>query len=116
MAGSDPTQAPRLVQVDIPPSDRVFLEELITMSRDGVREELADSLAGCSAPGELRREGRAHERLLAGLKNGTLESDADVRAVLAALSEVVDASNEYARVVFEHRALRRLIGIAADGA
>ena len=112
MDGSDPTHAVRRIRVDIPSLDRAFLKELITMSRDGVREELTGLGQSEYAPHPLRREEAAYERLLVGLHGGELEADADVRAALAQLGEVVDTSNEYARVVFEHRALQRLIAIA----
>ena len=114
MDGSDPAHAMRRARVDVPAPDRVFLKELITMSRDGVREELT-RLGREGAPRPLHREEAAYERLLAGLHDGELEVDADVRAALAHLGEVVDTSNEYARVVFEHRALQRLIAIAGRG-
>lgn len=109
MAGNDPTQTRKVVCIGVSPRERNFLNELITMALDGVRDELARGLDRLRRPAMLRREEGAYERLLAGLHSGRLGADPDVRAVLAELGEVVDASNEYARVVFEHEALHRLI-------
>lgn len=116
MAGNDPTWAGKLVQVDVPLRDRTFLQELIAMARDGVREELIRFPARRSQPAHLRREEAAFERLLAGLASGWMEVDAEVHATLVELGEVVDSSNEHARVVFEHEALQGLIAAVAGGA
>lgn len=109
MAGTDPMQPRKAVRIDVSPRERNFLHELVTMALDGVRDELARGLDRLRRPAKLRREEAAYERLLAGLRSGRLGADPDLRAVLAELGEVVDASNEYARVVFEHDALHRLI-------
>jgi hypothetical protein len=109
MAGNDPTKGRKTVGIEVSVRDRKFLREIFTMARDGVREELAEQPDRLRRPTRLRREEAAYERLLAGLRDGRLEVDRDVRAVLAELAEIVDASNEYSRVVTEHEALHGLI-------
>lgn len=116
MVGNDPKQATRLIRVDVPAPDRTFLRELIAMAHEGVREELICIPDGDPAVRPLRREEVAYERLLAGLAGGEIEVDRYLRATLAHLAEVVDASNEYSRVAFEHEALGRLIAIVDRGA
>jgi hypothetical protein len=116
MVGNDPTQATRLLRVDVPARDRTFLLELIAMVRDGVREELIGFSDRHPRVRQLRREEIAYERILIGLAGGELAVDHDVRAALVELAEVVDASNEYARVAFEHEALSRLIAVVGRGA
>ncbi|HVY77762.1 MAG TPA: hypothetical protein VG898_04575 [Solirubrobacterales bacterium] len=111
MAGDDPTQTGGFVRVDLPARERKFLQELIALALDGVREELASHGDAHPKLVDLRREEAAYERLLEGLAGGRLATGADVRAILAELGEVIDASNEYARVVFEHKALQGLLAI-----
>lgn len=41
--------------------------------------------------------------------------DHDVRAVLRDLAQVIDADNEYERVIAEHEALHGLLGQLAEG-
>ena len=109
MAGSDPTQTGDVLCIDVPARERNFLHELITLTLDGVRDELSNEPGNPRKRAELRREEAAYEHLLAGLRSGRVRARPDFHPVLMELGQVVDASNEYERVVFEHEALQGLI-------
>jgi hypothetical protein len=61
-------------------------------------------------PSRLRREEAVYGRLLAALDERVIVPDRDVRAVLGDLAQIIDADNEYGRVVAEHNALYGLLG------
>jgi hypothetical protein len=110
MAENDPTKDKTPVRLDLPRSDRKFLEELLRMARDGVRGELREHGSRLREPRRMRREEEAYERLLSAIEEQRVfVPDPEVCIVLAGLAEVVDASNEYARVTAEHKAIRGLL-------
>jgi hypothetical protein len=99
------------VQLDMSRRDRKFLKEVLTMARDGVREELCEHGERLREPRRLRREAAAYERLLGAVEERRVIPDPELCAVLDELAAIVDESNEYARVVAEHKAMR---GMAAS--
>jgi len=110
MTDSDLTRHEREVRLDVSRRDREFLEKVLTMARDGVREELSAHASELLEPEELRFEEAAYGRLLAALRGDPVVPDAETNGVLAVLAEMVDESNEYGRVVAEHGALRGMLG------
>jgi hypothetical protein len=109
MAENDPMKDQVPVRLDLARRDRKFLEETLTMARDGVREELAEHSEGLREPRRLRREKAAYERLLSGIEGRQVVADPELCAILAELAKIVDESNEYSRVVAEHMAMRGLL-------
>lgn len=110
MAENDPTKDKTPVRLDLPGSDRKFLEEVLRMARDGVRDELREHGGRLREPRRMRREEKAYERLLSAVEEQrAFVPDPEVCIVLAELAEVVDASNEYARATAEHKAIRGLL-------
>ena len=63
----------------------------------------------------MRREEAAYERLLAALDELVIVPDDEVRGVVTTLAQIIDASNEYERVVAEHEALHGLLGQIEGG-
>ena len=108
MAENDLTSDRAAVQLDIPRRDRKFLKEVLTMAREGVREELCEHGERLREPRRLRREEAAYERLLRAVDEQRLIPDPELCGVLNELAQIVDESNEYARAVAEHKAMRGL--------
>jgi hypothetical protein len=109
MAERDPMADQMPVLLELPRRDRKFLEEVLTMARDGVRDELCEHGERLREPRRLRREAAAYERLLEAVEAQRVHPDPELRAVLDELAGIVDEGNEYARVVAEHRAMRGLL-------
>jgi hypothetical protein len=80
------------------------------MARDGVRDELAQYPDQLRELGRLSREEAVYGRLLATLDERVIIPDRDARTVLGDLAKIIDADNEYRRVVAEHEALHGLLG------
>ena len=109
MAESDPMKDQMPVHLDVARRDRKFLTEILTMARDGIREELSEHGAALREPRRLRREEAVYERLLSAIEEQRVVADPELCVVLSELAKLVDESNEYARVVAEHRAMRGLL-------
>ncbi len=109
MAENDPMKDQMPVRLDVPRRDRKFLKEILTMARDGIREELSEHGEGLREPRRLRREQAAYERLLSAIEEQQVVADPELCAVLAELAKIVDEGNEYSRVIAEHRAMRGLL-------
>jgi hypothetical protein len=109
MAESDPMKDEVPVRIVVARRDRKFLEEILTMARDGIREELGEGEGELREPRRLRREEAAYARLLTAIEEQQVVADPELCVVLAELAKVVDESNEYSRVVAEHRAMRGLL-------
>lgn len=109
MAENDPTRESAPVSLDLEHRDREFLQEVLTMARDGVRDELSEHGQQVHSPERLRREQAALERLLTGVEQSRILPDPDAIAVLHELADIIDSSNDYRRVVAEHGALHGLI-------
>jgi len=115
MATENPTGRGVAVALSIP-ADRVrFLRGLFKDARAGVRDELKDHPKQLREPARLRREDAAYGRLLAALNECVIVPDNEVRELVASLAKVIDASNEYERVVAEHEALHGLLGKLGGG-
>ncbi len=109
MAENDPTKEPTPVALDLGHRDREFLQEVLAMARDGVRDELSEHGPQVHSPEQLRREQAALEHLLAGVEQRRIVPDPDSIAVVHELADIIDSSNDYSRVVAEHDALHGLI-------
>lgn len=111
MATDKPTGDGCAVPLTIPAGNVAFLRRVIRAARDGLREELerfGDRLKKAPRSGLLLEEA-AYVSLLDALDRGRVVPDDELRGVLAQLAEAVDHENEYARVAFEHNALRGLL-------
>jgi len=109
MAENDPTKGATPVRLDLEANDREFLQEVLEMARDGVRDELSEHGPQVHNPQRLRREQAAFERLLTGVEQRRILPDPDAIAVLHELAEIIDSSNDFRRVVAEHAALHGLL-------
>ena len=107
MADQNPTGAGDAVVLKLPADHVRFLRSTFEMAQDGVRDELRDFPERIDS-NRLHREEAAYGRLLMALDVLVIVSDADVRAVVGDLAKVIDAGNEYERVVFEHDAIGEL--------
>jgi hypothetical protein len=109
MADQNPTGRGAAIALKLPADHVRFLRDTFTIARAGVRDELKDYPKQLKDPNHLRREFAVYGRLLVALDELVIVPDADVLAVLAELSTVIDAGNEYSRVVSEHEALHGLL-------
>lgn len=108
MATQDPTGRGYAVVLKIPADQVRFLRTTFRIAREGVKDELETYPERLSAPDRLRREQDAYGRLLMALDELVIVPDNDVRRVVEDLSRIIDAGNEYERVVSEHEALNYL--------
>lgn len=115
MADQNPTGRGLAVALKLPADHVRFLRETFKLAHAGVRDELGEYPKRLRDPDHLRREFAAYGRLLTALDELVVVPDADVLAVLADLSAVIDASNEYSRVVAEHEALHGLLAQLSGG-
>jgi len=108
MADPNPTGRGAAVALQFPAGHVRFLRETFTDARDGVCDELAHAKR-FGDPDHLRREEAAYGRLLASLDELVIVPDDEVREVVGTLAQIIDAGNEYERVVAEHEALHGLL-------
>jgi hypothetical protein len=110
MATENPTGDGCVVTLTIPAGNGPFLRRVIRAARDGLREELERFGDRLKEPrSRLLLEETAYVSLLDALDRGRVVADAELQGVLARLAESVDNENEFARVVFEHNAVRELL-------
>ncbi len=109
MADENPMGRGTAVALDLPADQVRFLRGTFADAREGVQDELRHHPGELKDPAHLRREEAAYGRLVTALDECVIVPDPDVRAVVVDLAEVIDQSNEYSRVVFEHDALRGLL-------
>jgi hypothetical protein len=109
MAKKNPMGERSAFALTIPPHDLPFLCSTLTMTRDGIADELARFGDQLREPARLRREEAAYGRLLTALEGDSIVPDHDIERALASLAEVIDTANEYSRVVAEHDALHGLL-------
>jgi hypothetical protein len=109
MADQNPTGRGSAVALKIPVDQIRFLRSVFQMARAGIQDELAKYPDQLREPTRLRREEAVYGRLLAALDELVIVPDGDVRAVLGDLTKIIDAENEYGRVVSEHEALHGLL-------
>jgi hypothetical protein len=110
MATENPTGDSCVVPLTIPAGNGAFLRRVIRAARDGLRDEMERFGDRLKEPrSRLLLEETAYVSLLDALDRGRVVPDDELRGALARLAESVDHENEYARVVFEHDALRGLL-------
>jgi hypothetical protein len=115
MADENPTGRGAVVALQIPIDQVRFLRGLFRSARAGIRQELKEYPKQLKEPARLYREDAAYGRLLRALDELVIIPDADVRDVLGDLAHIIDGSNEYSRVVAEHKALHGLLGQLKGG-
>jgi hypothetical protein len=115
MAKENPTGRGAAVALQIPADHVRFLRCTFEQARAGVREELREHPGSPSRARTLRREEAAYGRLLAAQDECVIVPDADVRIVVGGLAKIIDASNEYERVICEHEALHGLLDRLGGG-
>jgi hypothetical protein len=111
MADENPKGRGAVVALDLPAEQVRFLRGTFESAQEGVRDELREHLDQLEDPARLRREDAAYGRLLTALDECVIVPDADVRAVVRDLAQVIDQGNEYSRVVVEHEALHGLVAL-----
>ena len=114
MADQNPTGRGAAVALKLPADHVRFLRETFIDALDGVKDEL-ESAKQLQDPERLRREEVVYGRLLAALDELVIVPDADVLTILDDLATVIDAGNEYSRVVAEHEALHGLLAQLGGG-
>jgi hypothetical protein len=115
IADQNPTGRGAAVALKLPADHIRFLRETFTIARAGVRDELKDYPKQLKDPDYLRREVVVYGRLLAALDELVIVPDADMLVILADLAQVIDAGNEYSRVLAEHEALHGLLDQLSGG-
>lgn len=119
MADTNPTGGGAAVALNLPADQVRFLRSVFAMARGGIRDELTEHSGRLREPARLRREEAAYGRLLAALDELVIVPDDEVRGVVGDLTQTIDKSNEYERVVCEHEALASLtrqLGAASEAA
>jgi hypothetical protein len=111
MADENPMGRGTAVALDLPADQVGFLRGTFTGAREGVLDELQYHPGELKDPAYLHREEAAYGRLLTALDECVIVPDADVRAVVVDLAEMIDKGNEYNRVVFEHHAFHGLLAV-----
>jgi hypothetical protein len=109
MAEKNPTGGGDPVALTVSPEQRKFLCSVFRMARAGIKDELASYPNELREPVRLRREKAIYERLLEALETGALVPEGGERSVVCDLAQVIDADNEYERVISEHEALHGLL-------
>lgn len=111
MAKQDPKGGTRVVAISLPRTQVAFLRRHIGSVLAGVREDLKTP-EQLTQPDKARDEAAAYRDLTEALRHRelTLPNEFAHQAV-AVLAVEADRENEYERVVFEHDALRGLLGV-----
>ena len=115
MANQNPMGRGSAVALKLSADHVRFLRSTFRSAQAGIRDELREYPKQLKEPTRLRREDAAYGRLLAALDECVIVPDADVRVVVRDLVKIIDASNEYSRVVSEHDALHGLLGQITGG-
>jgi hypothetical protein len=108
MATDNPTGGSDAVRLKLRSHHANFLRGALETCKEGVEGDLANDPPH---PDRRRAERQAvvYARLLAALDTGSIVPDPDVIAVVTALAEQTDASNDYEQVTLEHRAYCSLL-------
>lgn len=109
MADENPMGRGTAVALDLPADQVGFLHGTFADAREGVQDELQHHPGELKDSSHLHREEAAYGLLLTALDECVIVPNADVRAVVVDLAEVIDQGNEYSRVVFEHNAFHVLL-------
>ena len=115
MADTNPTGRGAAVAIKLTVNRVRFLRGVFDQARDGVRDDLANYPDGLKDPEHLRREDAAYGRLLTALDELVIVPDPEVLAILADLATMIDASNQYRRVVREHETMQSLLDQLTGG-
>lgn len=110
MAEHDHTHRGRTASLDLSVQQSTFLRRLAASAHDGLSADLRTYPDQIVDPDLAGRELEAYVRLLEGLRIGFVSADRAVLAASGRLAKMIDTSNEYRRVIWEHRAGRRLVG------
>lgn len=116
MSCHNPKTTGSAVALGLPAHHVSFLRSVFTMALDGIRDELARYPERLKEPARLHREEAVYDALLAALDGCSIAVSADTRCVLCELAQMIDADNEYERVVAEHAALLSLYEQVGEGA
>jgi hypothetical protein len=111
MADENPTDGKRAVPVALPAALVRRLRNNLEACLEGVRGDL---LGPHTRPNSerSRREAKAYERLLAGLRHGAvIVPDEEARKAIKAMADAADEHFEYAAAVAEHDALHGLLAL-----
>lgn len=111
MADENPMGRGAAVALDLPADQVRFLRGTFESAQEGVRDELREHPDQLEDPARLRREDAAYGRLLTALDECVIAPDAEVRAVVRDLAQMIDQGNEHGRVVFEHEAFHGLLAV-----
>jgi hypothetical protein len=106
MADSDPMSGDP-VALALSGRQRRYLRRAIVDCKAGREDDLKDH-PGHPNASRWRTDSAAYGRLIAGLDQGEIIPDTDVRRLARELAEASDHEEEYERVVFEHDALAAL--------
>jgi hypothetical protein len=115
MATENPTGRGAAVALNIPADQVRFLRRLFTDARAGVRHDLKEFPGQLREPARQLREEDAYGRLLTALDELVIVPDADLRALVGGLAQIIDQGNEYGRVIREHEALHGLLSKLSEG-
>lgn len=107
MADSDPTGGGEAVALTLSDTQRRYLRAALSDCKAGREDDLRTHPDDPNAA-RWRTDAAAYERLIAGLDEGKVVPDAEVRRLARELAEASDHEEEYDRVVFERDALAAL--------
>jgi hypothetical protein len=107
MADSDPTGGGDPIALALSDRQRRYLRGALSDCKAGREDDLQTHPDHPNA-GRWRTDAAAYGRLIAGLDEGEIVPDAEVRRLARELAEASDHEEEYERVVFEHDALAAL--------
>jgi hypothetical protein len=108
MADQNPTGSGAAVALELPADHVRFLRGVFEKARDGIKDEL-EEFPDQLDPKCLHREHAVYGCLLTAMDELEIVPDADTHLVLTDLAKVIDAGNEFSRVVAEHTALHDLL-------
>ncbi len=111
MAEKNPTGGQRVVPLDLPDPHILIVRDTLADCLAGVQNDL-EAPGGVRDPKQLRREGDAYKRLLAGLVVGqVLVPDEDARIAVEVIARGDDRASDYAEIIANHDALHGLLGL-----
>ena len=111
MAKQNPTDGKRAVPIDLPPALIRRLRNNLEVCLEGVRSDL-QTPEKMPNPEKARREAKAYERLLAGLRDGAvLVPDEGARKAITVMAGAADEHFDYEEATAEHDALHGLLAL-----
>ena len=112
MSCINPTGGGDAIRLKIPAGNLPFLRRVFGALVEGIKDDLDNHRRELRQPQtSLLMEQRVYGWLLAAVETGSADRGhlPAMRGVLKGVSEIIDAGNEYDRVVFEHDALAGLV-------